>query len=76
MWDLGSSNLGEMGRAYLKKASNALLLQRDDIKVDSISRIGNLDGMGQGSGITREELWDLVNLHPIAIQHCMGHSRQ
>jgi hypothetical protein len=49
----------------LKVAYNALKLQRDGIRVDSVGWICNPDGMGQGSGILREELGYLVNLHPI-----------
>ena len=33
--------------------------------MDRVGRVGNADGMGRGSGILREETWDLVDLYPI-----------
>jgi hypothetical protein len=56
---------GRSREGILKIAYNTLEFERDGIRVDSIGRASNRDGMARGSGIVREELWDLINLHAI-----------
>ena len=65
MWDRRILEFSRSGEGKFKIAYNVLKLQRDGIRVDRVCRVSNLDGMGQGSRILCEKMWDLVDLYPI-----------